>query len=466
MEYLSRILNHVTSILPFKYHPLCAQMQLTHLMFADDLLLFSKGDIPSIMVLLRSFATFSAATGLQMNNLKSNIYFNGVHSSIKSDILQVSGFSEGVLPFKYLGVPISAGKLSIKHCYGLIEKITERIRGFAARKLSYAGRLTLVNSVLTSLYSYWATIFVIPKGVLKRIDALCRNYLWDGSTEYLRSPLVSSAKVCVPKQEGGLGIRDSYAWNLAAICKLSNWVYNHLDSLWVKWVYHVYMKGVPWSSYMPKTDVTWSWKVVCRVRDKFAGAVTSAGQWMHNPAGYTITGGYCWIRHSQPVVSWDKTVWNSWCISKHSFINWLIAREALLLRDKLLQIGVVADSVCCICGADTESHRHLFVQCQYTQKLVKLLSCKLKVKLPTVYLINWIQSKPWAKVMKNVVIAWIQALYYAIWHQRNKARLEGVLDQPEVVLKQISNMLLMRSTFWLKCIKKSSDEAWVKSINY
>ncbi|XP_074297299.1 uncharacterized protein LOC141628005 [Silene latifolia] len=305
MDYLSRILNHVTSIMPFKYHPLCAQMQLTHLMFADDLLLFSKGDIPSVMVLL----------------------------------------SEGVLPFKYLGVPISAGKLSIKHCYGLIEKITERIRGFAARVLSYAGRLTLVNLVLTSLYSYWATIFVIPKG-------------------------------------------------------------------------------------------------------------------------YTTTSGYCWIRHSQPVVTWDKAVWNSWCISKNSFINWLIAREALLLKDKLLQIGVVADSACCICGADTESHRHLFVQCQHTQKLVKLLSCKLNVKLPAVYLITWIQSKPWAKVKKNVIIAWIQALYYAIWHQRNKSRLEGVLDQPEVVLKQISSMLLMRSIFWLKCIKKSSDETWVKSINY
>ncbi|XP_074305227.1 uncharacterized protein LOC141640275 [Silene latifolia] len=288
---------------------LIPKMKLTHLMFADDLLFFSKGDTTSIIILLRSFATFSAATGLRMNNLKSNIYFNGVHSSTKSDILQVSSFSEGIFPFKYLGVPISAGKLSIKHCYGLIEKVTERIRGFCCKEA----------------FLFW-------------------NYLWDRSTEYLRSPLVSWTKVCVPKKEGGLGIRDSYAWNLAAICKLSNWVYNHPDSLWVKWVHHVYMKGVPWSSYIPKTDVSWSWKVVCRLRDKFAGAFSSTGQWLHNPAGYTTTSGYCWIRQPQPVVLWDKTVWNSWCIPKHSFINWLIAREALLLKDKLLQIGDASDS--------------------------------------------------------------------------------------------------------------------------
>ncbi|XP_074290503.1 uncharacterized protein LOC141617216 [Silene latifolia] len=89
MEYLSRVLRFTTTTMPFKFHPLCGSLQLSHLMFADDLLLFSKGDIPSIMVLLRSFATFPCASGLQLNPTKTNAYFNGVSSGVKKDILQV-----------------------------------------------------------------------------------------------------------------------------------------------------------------------------------------------------------------------------------------------------------------------------------------------------------------------------------------------------------------------------------------
>ncbi|XP_074314090.1 uncharacterized protein LOC141649295 [Silene latifolia] len=136
MEYLRRILDNMTSTMPFKFNPLCGQLKLSHLLFADDLLLFSK---------------------------------------VKADIIEVSGFVEGGLPLKYLGVPIVTSRLSLKHCVVLIDNVTSKIRGFGARKLSYSGRLTLVNVIPTSLYSYWANIFVIPKGVLRRIDAIGRT---------------------------------------------------------------------------------------------------------------------------------------------------------------------------------------------------------------------------------------------------------------------------------------------------
>ncbi|XP_074283310.1 uncharacterized protein LOC141607861 [Silene latifolia] len=84
MEYLSRVLSYVTENMGFKYHPLCSKLKLSHLMFADDLLLFSKGDTASIMVLLRAFATFSRAYGLQMSPSKTNAYFNGVLCRLNS----------------------------------------------------------------------------------------------------------------------------------------------------------------------------------------------------------------------------------------------------------------------------------------------------------------------------------------------------------------------------------------------
>ncbi|XP_074297095.1 uncharacterized protein LOC141627773 [Silene latifolia] len=147
MEYLSRILGVVAQQDGFRFHPLCGHIRLNHLLFADDLLLFCKGTETSIMWLLRSFSTFSNASGLTLNKAKSEIFFNGMSSSVMDNILQVSGFRKGQLPFKYLGVPISAKKLSKAEGMKLVDRIVARIRGWGSRHLSYAGRLVLVQWV-------------------------------------------------------------------------------------------------------------------------------------------------------------------------------------------------------------------------------------------------------------------------------------------------------------------------------
>ncbi|XP_074271593.1 uncharacterized protein LOC141595528 [Silene latifolia] len=208
MEYLSRVLAHTTDNADFGYHSLCKPMKLTHLMFADDLLLFCKGDVPSIITILRTFATFSKSSGLNMIKGKSNAYFNGIKDSLKREILQISGMVEGAMPFKYLGVPIKTTRLNAKDYKPLIDKIMKRIRNLGARKLSYAGRLTLVQAVLKTLHNYWASIFIQPTGVITRIESTCRNFLWDRGLDYMRAPLVSWEKVCKPKKEGGLGLKD------------------------------------------------------------------------------------------------------------------------------------------------------------------------------------------------------------------------------------------------------------------
>ncbi|XP_074318616.1 uncharacterized protein LOC141655434 [Silene latifolia] len=154
MEYLTRLIKFATEKWPFQYHPLCKSLKLTHLMFADHLLLFCKGNAHSVMLLMRAFSSFSEATGLNMNNTKSEIFFNVMDEVLQEDIKRVTGFCEGQMPFRYLGVPIQARRLTKKECNSLTEKMVGKIRSLGAKKLSYAGRLTLINSVLNTLYNY------------------------------------------------------------------------------------------------------------------------------------------------------------------------------------------------------------------------------------------------------------------------------------------------------------------------
>ncbi|KAK9681629.1 hypothetical protein RND81_10G016600 [Saponaria officinalis] len=110
-----------------------------------------------------------------MNVHKSSIYANGVPARILQPICVSAGMKLEPLPFYYLGIPIVARKLSILECFVLVEKVVARIRALGSRHLSYGGRLALVKSVLATLHSYWARIFILPKNIIKRIEDTCRT---------------------------------------------------------------------------------------------------------------------------------------------------------------------------------------------------------------------------------------------------------------------------------------------------
>ncbi|XP_060210764.1 uncharacterized mitochondrial protein AtMg01250-like [Lycium barbarum] len=78
IEYLSPCLGELMDCKKFKFHPKCARNGVTHLCFADDLLLFTRGDLDSVSAIFDKFQSFSQASGLQANRGKSNMYFGGV----------------------------------------------------------------------------------------------------------------------------------------------------------------------------------------------------------------------------------------------------------------------------------------------------------------------------------------------------------------------------------------------------
>ncbi|XP_074283459.1 uncharacterized protein LOC141608007 [Silene latifolia] len=221
-------------------------MGLTNLMFADDVLMFSKGDAKSMMLLLRSFSTFSKATGLKISAAKSNAYFCGVSDQLKQEILSVSGFTEGELPFRYLGLPIQTTRLQKKDCDCLVDKIFSKIHGYGARK----------------------------------------NFLWDGGPEYVRAPLVALDRVCRTKEEGDLGLQDMEMWNKALVGRLVDWIYEGRDSVWVKWVECNHLRGRSWSEYEPSTNTSWVWRRVYRVKTELAAGYLN-GKWHEEPDGYS-----------------------------------------------------------------------------------------------------------------------------------------------------------------------------------
>ena len=145
MVYLSRTLRHPSAQPHFKFYPGCKKHELVHLMFTDDLMLFCAADAKSVHYLMEEFHNFSFTIGLQANDSKSSMVLRGCTQQTEENILQVTGYTTGSLPFRYLGVPITASRLNKLECRALVDKITARIKTWSTRHLSYAGRAALIH---------------------------------------------------------------------------------------------------------------------------------------------------------------------------------------------------------------------------------------------------------------------------------------------------------------------------------
>lgn len=163
----------------FKFHSRCSRLKLTHLCFADDLLLFFEASLLSLNIVKSALMEFERISGLKANSTKNSFFCSGISTRMKNSLLN-SLQMEGKLPVWYLGVPLISSRLSAADCRMLIEKITSRIDSWTSKNLSFAGRLQLLSSVLFSLQVYWTSMFISPKGIIKDITKKFNRFLWNG----------------------------------------------------------------------------------------------------------------------------------------------------------------------------------------------------------------------------------------------------------------------------------------------
>ena len=78
MNVLSKLLNVAAAQGVFKFHLKCKKINLTHICFADDLLIFTKGDLDSMMGIQSVLKVFYTSSILQLNCEKSEFFSTGI----------------------------------------------------------------------------------------------------------------------------------------------------------------------------------------------------------------------------------------------------------------------------------------------------------------------------------------------------------------------------------------------------
>ena len=77
-----------------------------------------------------------------------------------------------------------------------------------------------MKSTLSSLPTYYPSLFTIPVAEADRLEHIQRNFLWGSSDKCFKYPLVAWEKVCSPLEMGVLGIRKLVHFNQALLGKL------------------------------------------------------------------------------------------------------------------------------------------------------------------------------------------------------------------------------------------------------
>ncbi|GJR79997.1 hypothetical protein Tco_0150782 [Tanacetum coccineum] len=395
MEILTLLLQRkVRNSDEFQYHHLCEQQRIINLCFADDLFLFARGHPSSVSVIMDALEEFKQVSGLVPSIPKSTTYFCNVPNAIKASILNSMPFTEGVLPVRN-------------------------------KFLSLAGRLQLIRSILSSMLIYWASVFILPSRIVHDLEQLMRGFLWCQGEMKKRKAKVAWDSVCMPKHEGGLGIRRIEDFNIALMATHIWSIFTHRESLWVKWVH---------------TDgVLRPFSVAC-VWDT--------------------------IRSRADMVYWYNVVWFSHCIPRHAIHMWLVIQQKLKTQDRLRQwdVGPSIDLnllKCPLCDLVPDSHDHLFFECSFSSQVwskVRVL-CGMDAIPPhlsdvVAFIVPLSKGKTVVSIISRIVVA---ATSYYIWLERNGRLFKKKTSTPGQIVDVIfSTVRLKLVTFKFKKMSTKS----------
>ncbi|XP_074300959.1 uncharacterized protein LOC141632299 [Silene latifolia] len=462
MEVLTRLLKQMKQVPQFSHHPKCVKLELSHLIFADDLLVFVRGDYPSVLAVKHCLDTFSSSSGLTPNPSKTNIYFL-VRSLVKHSILQATGYVEGKFPFRYLVTPLHSSRLTKDLFQPLMAKIRSKLGYWASLHLTYAGKVHLINSAIFGLESFWCACLLLPKGVISEIEKIVRQFLW-GSDGKRRLVFFSWSKVCRSRMQGGFDIREVLGWNKTLLLKIF-WSYNHsCTSIWLQWSREYIFKQASGWDLVAATCSSPIWRQVLSIRDEFISKVGSETEAKRLFQAWAAKGKlplqdvYSIFHGTHHDLRWMAPIMDGIVLPKHAFVATLAAQNALATVDNVCKRGVLIVNRCVLCLQDAETCAHLFFGCPYSKNLMQqvliwqgttrqVLSLKHEL-----YKLALSRNRSWRSKLARCSFS---AVIYFLWQERNLRVFDGVRRDVSVLLKQIKYVVCVRMYAWSNGIYNS-----------
>ncbi|KAA3489907.1 Retrovirus-related Pol polyprotein LINE-1 [Gossypium australe] len=247
---LSRVVLYRLTISSFAWNGKWHSIQLSrsrsflsHLFFADDLVIFGKEEMGQALLLNETFKSFYDLSGHKVSSMKSNMYFSkGVDDSLCDQISHFFGFQKVLNLESYLGVLLLHDRVTKSTLNFIVDKVRPR-------KLFFAGQVTLAQSVILAIPNYFMQSLLVSKRVCDEIEKITRQFIWGGSMGHPKNALVGWESICKPKSYRGFGLRHLHDQNNSFIMKIVFNLISQKDALWV----HVLHSKYGWKNQLLDT---------------------------------------------------------------------------------------------------------------------------------------------------------------------------------------------------------------------
>lgn len=154
------------------------------------------------------------------------------------------------------------------------------------------------------------------------------------------------------------------------------------------------------------------------------------------------------VRGEGVKVHWDRLIWFSQCIPRHTFILWLAVKVKLITHDKLLKWYPQKDVCCPFCKIMPDSHEHLFFQCPFASGIWTEMKIKARIRSNVV---SWKDIVTNVASQKNHNNIWciigklcLAATVYSIWQEGNCRIFNSEEMDKQVLCRNICDVVRSR----------------------
>ncbi|KAA3472243.1 reverse transcriptase [Gossypium australe] len=145
--------------------------QISHLLFANDCILFGEATERGAGLLKRLLREYRACSGQHVNFDKSTVFFSSNTTEADKDLVtRMMGVWSSNDPERYLGLPNMVGKRKKEAFQILKDRFRQRINNWSVRHLSQGGKQVFIKAVLQVIPTYTMACFLLPKTLCSEIE--------------------------------------------------------------------------------------------------------------------------------------------------------------------------------------------------------------------------------------------------------------------------------------------------------
>eukprot|EP00253_Pinus_taeda_P030883 PITA_30883 len=401
-EGLSRLISEAKRTGMIKGLEVAANLFITHLLFVDDILLFTNGNLDEVKELKAILELFMKATGMQINIRKSQCILEGFSRNERAQINTSLPFESLSMddPFKYLGFWLKPNSYKKQDWNWLVAKIEAKIGHWSYKWLSRAvGRGDKVR-IGKDPWVGCNERYALSQGLLRNLESKGIFFLHQ-----------------IEK------IGHSTIWGQS--WKTSDEI--NLDQVWwVEW--HQFTQELGRSNV----------RIIDRP-DQLVWAFAETGN-------YAPKAGYNFLISKKGWEApdwWSKQLWMLKCPKKARLFFWCALKEKAPTWDVIQARFMSGPSRCPLCKNESESIHHLFIHCPFTKRVwleTQVLirtNCNWEgASLKATWESWWNQNREGNLRNLPPIITW------GVWIARNKAIFQEVSLSVESIAIQCSAIFL------------------------